>query len=186
MNSAQITKPYQLARVVAMRIAERPGLTARELYRLFGDGFGGMGCDGTSASAMIAQHLAKLEEEGLVISEKKGKERSAPKAWTWVGPKPAADVEPPAQAEADELPAEVIDAMRDGMITPEKMAPYTVVLSHHNPLDAALIAVREAALSMARKPIDRREEKVACLSKLADITAPDIASLLNEIAEDIQ
>lgn len=180
MNSAQITKPYQLARVVAMRIAERPGLTARELYRLFGTGFAEFGCDGSSASAMIAQHLAELEKAGLVISEKKGKERSAPRAWTWVGPAPV-----PAANEITAPQAEqIVPAEQEP--PPAAIPSSFIALDPADDLDRALIAIRQAATAMARPPIDRRDEKIAALERLAEITAPDIAGLLLEIAEDIR
>ena len=177
--------PYAHAREVAMRIVEKPGSTARELYRLFGDRFHEWNYDGHKAATIIAQHLAKLEEEGLVISEKKGKERSAPKAWTWVGPKPAIISDANQQ---DTKPMDInIRQDEPRLVTPaDDLIPQPpTILEPHTALDAALIAVRDAALAMARQPIDRREEKVACLQRLADITAPDIASLLNEIAEDL-
>lgn len=167
--------PYAYAREVAMRIAERPGATARELYRLFGDRFHEWNYDGHQAANVIAQHLSKFEEDGLVISEKKGKERSAPRTWTWVGPAVMPTVEEvTAEPTAEIHPDDASRVVRHGDL-----------LDPADDLDRALITVRQAARAMARPPIDRRDEKIACLEKLAAITSPDIASLLNEIAEDL-
>lgn len=198
--SAAPSGAYQLAKTVAARIAERPGATARELYRLFGTGFAEFGCDGSSASAMIAQHLSKFESEGLVVSERVGKRPNDPRKWTWVGPAPAQTVEEEEitapQAEqivpAEQEPPPAVSehsgdvAEQRPVITVTAIPSSFIALDPADELDRALITVRQTARAMARPPIARRDEKIACLERLAEITAPDIAGLLREIAEDIR
>lgn len=56
------------------------------------------------------------------------------------------------------------------------------MLDDSDPLDAALLRVRELA---SIHVVDRREDKLAVLARLAEITAPDISDLLLDIGADI-
>lgn len=177
--------PYQVAREVARQIIHHPGATARELYRLHGDGFAEHNYDGARAAALISQHLAKFETEGMVVSERKGKAQSDPKHWTWVGPAPAAVDEHEAEQAEIERDAEKREpeAPRTAPSECVEQLP-TVVLDPSDPFDALLITIRDAAASPPF--VARRDEKLACLARLAEITARDISDLLLEICSDLE
>ena len=170
--------PYQVAREVARTIIHHPGATARELYRLHGDGFAEHGYDGTRASGLIQQHLAAFEKDGLVIRET-GKKNN-PAKWTWTGPKPHVELD--ATSEPAEIEREAEQFEPEAPSELERVPAGPVTLFPSDPFDALLIAVRDAA---TKPRIDNRAEKMACLARLAEITAPDISALLIEIGSDL-
>ena len=94
----EFTSAYALARHVAHQLPQHSGKSARELYQAFLPEFSVFGTDGSTGATMINQHLRKMEEEGLVISEK-GKLRGNPSKWYWLG---SSDAEPKSSQESSE------------------------------------------------------------------------------------
>lgn len=84
----EFTSAYALARHVAHQLPQHSGKSARELYQAFLPEFSAFGTDGSTGATMINQHLRRMEEGGLVISEK-GKLRGNPSKWFWTGPSDA-------------------------------------------------------------------------------------------------
>lgn len=164
--------PYQYAKEIARKISAHPGgITARELYRLHGDRFAEWNCDGNKAAALICQHLTKMQEDGLVVSEKTGKNPAAPRKWSWID-----GARKPEDHPEESRPIEGSTAAT---------ASNTVVLIPENPFDALLIALRKEAASL-RPPIERREEKIEVLNRLCSIVSSDLARVLTEIVEDLK
>lgn len=95
---SEFTSAYALARHVAHQLPQHAGKSARELYQAFLPDFAKLGTDGSTGATMINQHLRKMEEEGLVISEK-GKLRGNPSKWYWLG---SSDAEPESSQESSE------------------------------------------------------------------------------------
>lgn len=89
-NPPRFEKPFHLARWVAGQLHRHQGASARALYQEHLAAFAEFAMDAGPASALIHKHLRKLEEEGLVISEK-GNGKGGPAHWTWVGPIPTDD-----------------------------------------------------------------------------------------------
>lgn len=166
------TGPFQYAKEIASKISSHPGgITARELYRLHGDRFAEWNCDGNKAAALISQHLTKMQEDGLVVSEKMGNNPSAPRKWSWID-----GARKPEDQPAERRPIGNVTAAT---------ASNTVVLIPENPFDALLIAIRKKAASL-RPPIERREEKIEVLNRLCSIVSSDLARVLTEIVEDMK
>jgi hypothetical protein len=100
-NPPKFDKPFHLAKWVASQLWRHQGASARALYQEYLPAFAEFSMDAGPASALIHQHLKKLEEDGLVISEKlKGK--GGPMHWTWVGPIPEVDAAEAAAATVKE------------------------------------------------------------------------------------
>jgi hypothetical protein len=95
-NPPRFEKPYHLAKWVAGQLHRHHGASARGLYQEYLGAFAEFGMDSGPASSLIQEHLKKLEQDGLVISEK-GNGRGGPRHWAWVGPIPSD--EPPAVVE---------------------------------------------------------------------------------------
>lgn len=96
---SEFQSAYALARHVAHQLPQHDGKSARELYQAFLPDFAKLGTDGSTGATMINQHLRKMEQEGMVISEK-GKLRGNPSKWYWIGLTP--DVTPQSGQESDE------------------------------------------------------------------------------------
>jgi hypothetical protein len=90
LKTPGFTKPFHLAKWVAGQIHKFPGYSARQLYQEYLAEFAEFAMDAGPASALIQQHLRKLEEDGMVVAVK-GATKGGPMHWTWVGPEPAND-----------------------------------------------------------------------------------------------
>jgi hypothetical protein len=101
LKSPGFTKPFHLAKWVAGQIHKFPGYSARQLYQEYLAEFAEFAMDAGPASALIQQHLKKLEEDGMVVAVK-GATKGGPMHWTWVGPIPEADAAEAAAAAVKE------------------------------------------------------------------------------------
>jgi hypothetical protein len=199
------TNAYQLAKWVANQLPHHPGASTRGLYQAYLPQFAEFGTDGTSGSAMIGTHLRDLLKEGLVIREK-GAKTGNPDKWFWHGPAPAAEdsatikesltvapplTEPPLTESEARTIAAVFDAMGSRMGPPaaprEDSPPEQMPLDLGDPWDSLARSFAQACREESARAyrVDDLNTKLETLQRLADIVAPNISSVLAEIAHDL-
>jgi hypothetical protein len=189
--------PYALAQWVAHQLPRFQGATQRELYHKYLPQFAAFGTDGSTGSTLIGTHLRKLEEQGLVISEKRGKERAAPRSWQWVGPPPdeTCVTDDPVASDRSNVGTGAADTTETSAATDqEDRAGATDCEWVPDPLDGGdpwdtlarqfAQACREQAGT--RPPVNDLAVKLRALRSLQTILSDDLAELLGQICNDLQ
>lgn len=150
LKSPSFAKPFHLAKWVADQIHRFPGHSARQLYQEYLADFAAFGMDAGPASALIQQHLKKLEDDGLVISEK-GAIKGGPRHWTWIGPEPAND-------------ADAVTCKESLPVDPSPMADFAAI-EHDAPAAAPglpepepIAAASQAIIDTAAEPRELSDE----------------------------
>ena len=157
---------YQLARWAAQQLPRHPGATPRDLYQHYLPQFAEFGTDGGSGSAMIQQHLKKLEEEGLVTSDKPKK--GHPAHWTWVGHVPVDETPTAEESSVDDAGVEIAEPEIEPIA-----ASSNAIRGTSDPLQQA-IALLQAAAQIRRVP----DTLTADLNRLRD-TLDDVSDAIH-------
>jgi DNA-binding PadR family transcriptional regulator len=158
------------------------GLRRKDLFPL---------CDSAAEELDVSAALKRLKDDGYVdVAEGRKGNVGAVYVLTGKGaelldarPAPAGEGSPSGDTgviDADSVVAEKLSSVA-GLLGDRA----DIGVDHFDIVVKSLIALRKQ-INPPRRPIEDKELKLQCLSKLAEWVNPDIAELLNAIADDLE